>query len=199
MLPIRSSVSRSLIAASKPSQSIAARACASYATRRLSSQAISVRQTQRWAPLTQNFQRRFGVRAFSTTPVRKEAENKPVEEDLKIVSFEDVQALSKNPKPNRLIVDVREPHELQKSGVIPNSINVPLETNPEAWFMDPESFEDKFGVEKPSTDTELIFSCKAGIRSNAAARIAKVAGYENTASYKGSWLDWAKNTGAPTY
>lgn len=40
-----------------------------------------------------------------------------------LVSFEDVKSL-KNDK-NVLLIDVREPSELQETGVIPGSINIP--------------------------------------------------------------------------
>ncbi|KAF3937373.1 hypothetical protein ABW19_dt0205351 [Dactylella cylindrospora] len=57
-------------------------------------------------------------------------------------------------------------------------INVPIQSYPDAFFLPPEAFEDRIGVPKPEPDVELVFSCKAGIRSDAAARLAKVAGYE---------------------
>ncbi|KAK6537462.1 hypothetical protein TWF694_011647 [Orbilia ellipsospora] len=205
MLPIRFSIPRSLAAVSRPSQSIAGRACTSFATRRLSSQAsaAAVRRIGSTVPITaaRNFPR-IGVRSISTTHsfrLKEESPAPPPEDDLRIYSFEDVYKLANNPEPTRLLVDVREPHELKKTGELPNSVNIPLETSPDAWFLPEEAFQDKFGFEKPSLDTELVFSCKSGVRSSSAARIAKMAGYRNTASYKGSWLDWAKNTGAPTY
>lgn len=135
--------------------------------------------------------RRVGVRRYI-----KQADGAGA---VEVVTFEEVKKLSDNPEDGRLIVDVREPHELQKSGIIPNSINIPFSTAPDAWFLPPDSFEDRFGIEKPSEDTELVFSCKAGIRGNSAARIAREAGYGKVKSYEGSWIDWAKNTGAPTY
>ncbi|KAF3908180.1 hypothetical protein AA313_de0201804 [Arthrobotrys entomopaga] len=202
MLPIRFSVPRSLAAVSRPSQSNAARTYTSFATRRLSIQAST--SVRRNVPITavRNLPLiGVNVRSISTTPIRfKEGSPAPPpEDDLRIYTFEAVQRLANNPDPKRLLIDVREPHELQKSGELPNSINIPLETSPDVWFLPEDAFLDKFGFEKPSLDTELVFSCKAGVRSSSAARIAKMAGYKNTASYKGSWLDWAKNTGAPTY
>ena len=44
-------------------------------------------------------------------------------------------------------------------------------------------------------DKELVFYCKAGVRSSAAAQLAKQYGYENVAEYRGSWMDWEKNGG----
>ncbi|KAK6343466.1 hypothetical protein TWF730_011055 [Orbilia blumenaviensis] len=190
MLPIRSPLSRSLIAASRPSQATALRFCSCAARRQLSVYRPLVRANI--VPVGRNISKPLGIRTYSN-------KNEEVVEPLKVVTFEEIKKLSDNPDPKRVIVDVREPHELERSGIIPNSINVPFSTAPDAWFLSPDSFEDRFGFDKPSEDTELVFSCKAGIRSNAAARIAMSAGYGNVASYEGSWMDWAKNTGAPTY
>ena len=40
-----------------------------------------------------------------------------------------------------------------------------------------------------------MFYCKAGVRSRAAAGMAREAGW-NAGEYTGSWLDWEKNGGA---
>ena len=58
-----------------------------------------------------------------------------------------------------------------------------------------EEFEDRFGFEKPATDKEVVFYCKAGIRSSAAAKLASDNGYAKVGEYRGSWLDWTKNGG----
>lgn len=42
---------------------------------------------------------------------------------IKTVVYEDVKALKDNK--NTLLIDVREPSELQKTGVLPGSINIP--------------------------------------------------------------------------
>lgn len=56
---------------------------------------------------------------------------------------------------------------------------------------------DRFGFDKPPMDKEVVFYCKAGVRSSAAAQLAQQQGYQNIAEYRGSWLDWEKN-GGPT-
>ena len=61
--------------------------------------------------------------------------------------------------------------------------------------MPADEFEDKFGFPKPDKSQELLFYCKAGVRSSAAAKIAEQAEYENVGEYKGSWMDWVKNGG----
>lgn len=93
-----------------------------------------------------------------------------------------------------MLIDVREPYEYA-GGHIPNAVNVPLDTSPEGLFLDPEEFEDKFGFTKPDSKDEVLFYCKAGIRSEQSATLAKKAGYVNVNEYRGSWNDWVANQG----
>ena len=37
--------------------------------------------------------------------------------------------------------------------------------------------------------------CKAGVRSRAAAGLAREGGWEKVSEYQGSWLDWVGNGG----
>jgi len=41
----------------------------------------------------------------------------------------------------------------------------------------------------------VVFYCKAGVRSSAAAQLAQQGGYQNVAEYRGSWMDWTKKGG----
>lgn len=93
--------------------------------------------------------------------------------------------------PPRLL-DVREPSE-HTSGNIPTSLNIPIKSSPDALFLPAEEFEDKFGFAKPSPDAEVVFYCKSGVRSRAAAELARQGGYDKVGEYAGSWLDWEKN------
>jgi 3-mercaptopyruvate sulfurtransferase SseA len=91
--------------------------------------------------------------------------------------------------------DCREPAELSESGWVPSAINIPIKSNPASFFLPPEEFEDALGFQKPSTDTELVFYCKAGVRAIAAARLAWQGGYKKVGSYNGSWADWEAKGG----
>jgi rhodanese-related sulfurtransferase len=62
-------------------------------------------------------------------------------------------------------------------------------------FLPEEEFEDRFGFPKPEKDKEVVFYCKAGVRSSAAAQLALQQGYKNVREYRGSWLDWQKHAG----
>jgi rhodanese-related sulfurtransferase len=73
---------------------------------------------------------------------------------------------------------------------------MPINSSPESLFLSPEDFEDRFGFEKPDTNSEVVFYCKAGIRSKGAAILANEAGYTNIKEYRPSFDDWVANNGA---
>ncbi|CAP70360.1 uncharacterized protein PODANS_3_4430 [Podospora anserina S mat+] len=129
-------------------------------------------------------------RAYSSDPPADD--NHP----SKIYDFSSLQKLISNPSPKVTIIDSREPGELQQTGHIPSAINIPVTTSPDSFFISPEEFEDRFGFPRPAKDQELIFYCKAGVRSRAAAQLAKQAGWEKVGEYPGSWLDWFEKGGA---
>lgn len=117
--------------------------------------------------------------------------------NIPIVSYEEIKQLPK--QPHKLLIDVREPKELQETGQIPTSINIPLGqvATELALNMDPGAFKAKYGRDLPNKNTELIFHCKIGRRSHSAAEIAKGLGYENSKNYLGSWTEWAEKEGLP--
>ncbi|KAK4166003.1 cytochrome P450 61 [Cladorrhinum sp. PSN259] len=92
-------------------------------------------------------------------------------------------------------VDSREPSELQETGRIPGAINIPVKSAPDSFFIPEDEFEDHYGFPRPSKDTEVLFYCRAGVRSRAAAELAKHAGWTNVGEYPGSWLDWFEKGG----
>ncbi|KAJ5678280.1 uncharacterized protein N7477_003913 [Penicillium maclennaniae] len=98
-----------------------------------------------------------------------------------------------------ILIDVREPAELKGTGIIPSAISIPLASQPDAMYLTPDEFEDRFGFPKPQADFDgtLVFYCKAGVRARAAAQLAVQAGYnpEQIGVYEGSWLDWERNGG----
>lgn len=91
--------------------------------------------------------------------------------------------------------DVREPEELKSTGHIPHAINIPITSSPESFNITEDEFEYKFGFPRPSKDAEIVFYCKAGVRSRAAAGLARAAGWANVGEYPGSWMDWAAKGG----
>lgn len=93
------------------------------------------------------------------------------------------------------ILDVREPHEYAE-GFIPTALNLPIQSQPDALFLPADEFQDRFGFVKPPVGKKIVFYCKAGVRSSAAAQLARQVGYEDVVEYRGSWLDWVKQGGA---
>ncbi|KAI9762066.1 MAG: hypothetical protein M4579_000702 [Chaenotheca gracillima] len=95
------------------------------------------------------------------------------------------------PSKERILIDVREPAEFS-AGAIPTALNIPISSQPDALALPADEFEDRFGFEKPTVDQEVVFYCKAGVRSAAAAVMARESGFEKIGEYRGSWLDWER-------
>jgi rhodanese-related sulfurtransferase len=110
--------------------------------------------------------------------------------------FEDIRALSQHPDPHRILIDVRETSELQSTGKIPSAQNLPVSTSADGFFLEAEEFEERFGFTKPGEEDEVVFYCKAGVRSRAAAQIAIQAGFGGkVGEFPGSWIEWAERGG----
>lgn len=127
-----------------------------------------------------------GVRRYSQQQQPKEN---------RIWSFEEVKKLTQEVEPKVLVVDVREPGELKSTGRVPGAVNIPVTSQPDSFHISEEEFEDRFGFPRPARDQEVVFYCKAGVRSRAAAGLAKDAGWSKVGEYPGSWLDWAEKGG----
>lgn len=142
-------------------------------------------------------------RSFSIFPSLKQnaSEYPPNDSGIappKTYSYAEIQDLSSEPQPNRIIIDVREPNELLQTGRIPTAKSIPISSAPDAFFMPAEDFETKFGFPRPSEQDEVIFYCKAGVRSRQASLLAGQARPMfggKVGNYPGSWVDWEKNGG----
>ncbi|KAI2607327.1 Rhodanese-like protein [Hypoxylon fragiforme] len=142
----------------------------------------------------------------------------------RIWSFEEINAAISPPSdsdsdsdpspPKVLLIDTREPSELAQTGRIPGAVNIPIVSAPDSLHLPADEFLDRYGFEQPAkTNAEerndgrndsrrdddglpqLVFYCKAGVRSRAAAQIAREAGFVNVGEYPGSWLDWVERGG----
>lgn len=142
-------------------------------------------------------------RTFATfSPLKQNASEHPPNDSgiapPKTYSYTEIQDLSSDPHPNRILIDVREPSELLQTGRIPTAKSVPISSAPDAFFMPAEDFETKFGFPRPSEQDEVIFYCKAGVRSRQASLLAGQARPTfggKIGNYLGSWVDWEKNGG----
>ncbi|KAK4211685.1 putative rhodanese domain-containing protein [Rhypophila decipiens] len=121
----------------------------------------------------------------------------PAEGESKIWDFDQVKGLasSAGDKSKVILVDAREPQELANEGKIPGAINIPIKSSPDSFYITEDEFEDRFGYPRPPKDAEVVFYCKAGVRSRAAAQLARSAGWTNTGEYPGSWFDWVEKGG----
>ncbi|KFZ12655.1 hypothetical protein V501_04097, partial [Pseudogymnoascus sp. VKM F-4519 (FW-2642)] len=85
-----------------------------------------------------------------TAPAPETSSPAPSKAPSKIYSFEEVRTHAQNPTPTSpILIDVREPGELHTTGRIPTSVNLPLSSCPDAFFLPADEFEERFGFEKP--------------------------------------------------
>lgn len=86
-----------------------------------------------------------------------------------------------------VLVDLREPGELDSTGVIPGSVHAPrgmLE-----FYADPDLPYHKPELER---DRRIILHCASGGRSALAAKTLKEMGYQNVAHLEGGMTRWAE-------
>ncbi|MDO9638375.1 MAG: rhodanese-like domain-containing protein [Pseudotabrizicola sp.] len=107
-----------------------------------------------------------------------------------------VQSVECGPMADRLdddsivFVDIRDPRELEREGMIPGAFHAPrgmLE-----FWIDPESPYHKLRFAEPKT---FVFYCASGWRSLLAARLAQEMGLESR-SLRGGFAEW-KTSGKP--
>ncbi|OTA58370.1 Rhodanese-like protein [Hypoxylon sp. EC38] len=141
---------------------------------------------------------RASTTTFRITTIARPQLSRRTTPQLSIWSFEEInKAISPGSKPKVTIIDTREPSELSQTGRIPGALNIPIVSAPDSFHIGADEFRDRYGFERPDPeeDGEIVFYCKAGVRSRAAAEIAKAAGYKNVGEYPGSWLDWVEKGG----
>ncbi|XP_077293622.1 rhodanese domain-containing protein CG4456-like [Arctopsyche grandis] len=125
----------------------------------------------------------------STTNFPKRNFSSKMAED-KVVLYDDV--LTYKDRKDVLLIDVRDPHELQETGQIPASINIPLaDLSNVLQNTSAADFQSKYGRELPDKNANLVFSCKMGGRANKGMEAALKLGFTNAKFYKGSWLEWS--------
>jgi rhodanese-related sulfurtransferase len=113
------------------------------------------------------------------------------EASAEITTYSVQQACAKRDDPNVVLIDLRDPRELEREGIIPGALHAPrgmLE-----FWIDPASpyFKPIFGEAK-----EFIFFCAAGWRSALATKTAQDMGLTPVADIAGGFTAW-KAAGAP--
>ncbi|PHH62259.1 hypothetical protein CDD81_7319 [Ophiocordyceps australis] len=114
-----------------------------------------------------------------------------------IWSFERVQQHLDQPGAHVHLVDVREPDEVDSTGKIPRALVIPmsLALRTDCFGMSDDDFVETLGFARPPRNQTLVFYCAAGIRAAHACRLARLAGWENVAAYKGSMNEWLARRG----
>ena len=113
------------------------------------------------------------------------------EANAEIVTLEVPQAMAELGAPDTVFVDLRDPREREREGVIPGAFSCPrgmLE-----FWIDPESPYAKAVFAEPK---RFIFFCAGGWRSALAAKTAQDMGLEKVAHIEGGFGAW-KKAGAP--
>jgi len=92
---------------------------------------------------------------------------------------------------NIWLVDVREKAEVQKAGMIPQSINIPLSTLKRALLQDSDDFYSQYGIPKPGkTDEYIVFYSLNHVKGVTALEIAHRLGFRKARQYAGGYEDW---------
>jgi rhodanese-related sulfurtransferase len=111
---------------------------------------------------------------------KKEIEEIPAEEAIKL-----------HGNPDIVLVDIRDPRELERDGKVPGAFHV-TRGMLEFW-IDPASpyYKEKFGEDK-----KFIFFCAGAMRSALAAKTAQDMGLKPVAHILGGFKGW-KEAGGP--
>lgn len=94
------------------------------------------------------------------------------------ISFDDANAMIG--RGYAIVIDVREAHELARTGKIAGALHVPLGTLPSHEF---------------DREKALLLYCAVGERSDIGGQLLKTMGYHNVFNL-GGFRDWVKNGGA---
>jgi len=95
-------------------------------------------------------------------------------------------------KKEATIIDVREPRELEKSGVIPSSTNIPLSKLKKVLInngADPETVT-LFFPNAIRGDQNIVFYGLKNVKAVTALEIARKLGYRRARHYPGGWAEW---------
>ena len=113
------------------------------------------------------------------------------EANAEIETLSAAEAIAAAGKDDVIIVDIRDPREIERDGRIPGAFSC-TRGMLEFW-IDPESPYHKTIFAEPK---KFVFFCAAGWRSALAAKLAQDMGLENVADIEGGFTAW-KEAGGP--
>src|SRR5262249_4777564 len=114
--------------------------------------------------------------------------------EVEVISPQDADQRRKQ-NAEAVVVDVREPTDLQPLGVIPGAINIPLGVLP--LRADQELPEHLRDARLQDRDKPVITTCGGGGQAALAAKLLKDMGFNKVAMIDGGTTGW-KNAGLPT-
>lgn len=118
------------------------------------------------------------------------------------------QVMTRLDSPTKLI-DVRSPQEYsgeatraKRAGHIPGAVNLPRQelAAPDGTMLPPDQLRARFvevGVDEHTPDVEIITYCNAGVSASYGLLALRVAGFNNSANYDGSWKEWGNDESRP--
>jgi rhodanese-related sulfurtransferase len=113
--------------------------------------------------------------------------------EVQVMSPQDAQQKMQGDS-KAVIVDVREPADLQPLGVIPGAINIPLGVLPLRADQElPEHLRDQRLQDR---SVQVITTCGGGGQAALGAKLLKDMGFEKVAMIDGGTTGW-KNAGLP--
>lgn len=95
-----------------------------------------------------------------------------------------------------IVVDVRNPDEVERSGKIKAKrwINIPLDRLEVALGLCEEEFQSKYGISKIAPDgSDVVFHCGKGGRGTKATLLAVKLGYSKCKHLEGGQSTWKRN------
>ncbi|CAI2725081.1 unnamed protein product [Schistosoma spindalis] len=90
------------------------------------------------------------------------------------------------------LFDVRSGDDVESTGRIPGSVNIPLADLKKALTLNDSEFLQKYGVSKPKTsDNNIIFYGLSDVSSASACEIAHSLGFKRAKYYLKGWAEWS--------
>ena len=124
--------------------------------------------------------------------LKKSAAEMVAEARSRIEEIETSELISMLQDPNVVIVDIRDHHERERTGVIPGNVHVPRGMI--EFMVDPKSpyFKEELG----HADKKYVFHCASGGRSALTVAMLQDLGFD-AAHLREGFSTWAKH-GGPT-